>query len=152
MRSCHKKSERGPCNQRGTWRKPEAMQVKMPTPTYRSVVIYHNRAWDTRPVGLLFTSSYGQTNEKYKEDSRKSSTAYRKPITYSRASNFGSKNEMWFIGIIPWFDGLGRLRYLDLDSILQACIGIARFFCARFLTRTTWRREIGEKRAKQPGV
>lgn len=37
---------------------------------------------------------YGQTNEKYKEDSRKSSTAYRKPITYSRASNFGSKNEM----------------------------------------------------------
>lgn len=34
---------------------------------------------------------YGQTNEKYKEDSRKSSTAYRKPITYSRASNFGSK-------------------------------------------------------------
>lgn len=53
MRSCHKKSERGPCNQRGTWRKPEAMQVKMPTPTYRSVVIYHNRAWDTRPVGLL---------------------------------------------------------------------------------------------------
>ena len=57
MRSCHKKSERGPCNQRGTWRKPEAMQVKMPSPTYRSVVIYHNRAWDTRPVGLLFTSS-----------------------------------------------------------------------------------------------
>ena len=39
-------------------------------------------------------SNYGQTNEKYKEDSRKSSTAYRKPITYSRASNFGSKNEM----------------------------------------------------------
>ena len=39
-------------------------------------------------------SKYGQTNEKYKEDSRKSSTAYRKPITYSRASNFGSKNEM----------------------------------------------------------
>ena len=54
---CHKKSERGPCNQRGTWRKPEAMQVKMHTPTYRSVVIYHNRAWDTRSVGLLFTSS-----------------------------------------------------------------------------------------------
>lgn len=49
-----KKVSRGPCNQRGTWRKPEAMQVKMPTPTYRSVVIYHNRAWDTRPVGLLF--------------------------------------------------------------------------------------------------
>lgn len=39
-------------------------------------------------------ADYGQTNEKYKEDSRKSSTAYRKPITYSRASNFGSKNEM----------------------------------------------------------
>lgn len=37
---------------------------------------------------------YGQTNEKYKENSRKSSTADRKPITYSRASNFGSKNEM----------------------------------------------------------
>ena len=37
---------------------------------------------------------YGQTNEKYKEDSRKSNTADRKPITYSRASNFGSKNEM----------------------------------------------------------
>ena len=37
---------------------------------------------------------YGQTNEKYKENSRKSSAAYRKPITYSRASNFGSKNEM----------------------------------------------------------
>ncbi|MDE5963246.1 MAG: DNA adenine methylase, partial [Alistipes sp.] len=37
---------------------------------------------------------YGQTNEKYKEKSRKSSTAGRKPITYSRASNFGSKNEM----------------------------------------------------------
>lgn len=37
---------------------------------------------------------YGQTNEKYKENSRKSSTAGRKPITYSRASNFGSKNEM----------------------------------------------------------
>lgn len=49
---------------------------------------------------LMLTASvsaavmYGQTNEKYKEDSRKSSTAYRKPITYSRASNFGSKNEM----------------------------------------------------------
>lgn len=38
--------------------------------------------------------NYGQTNEKYKENSRKSSTAGRKPITYSRASNFGSKNEM----------------------------------------------------------
>ena len=37
---------------------------------------------------------YGQTNEKYKENSRKSSTAGRKPITYSRASNFGSKNEI----------------------------------------------------------
>lgn len=37
---------------------------------------------------------YGQTNEKYKEKSRKSSTAGRKPITYSRASNFGSQNEM----------------------------------------------------------
>ena len=37
---------------------------------------------------------YGQTNEKYKEDSRKSNTVDRKPITYSRASNFGSKNEM----------------------------------------------------------
>lgn len=37
---------------------------------------------------------YGQTNEKYKEDSRKSNTADRKPITYSRTSNFGSKNEM----------------------------------------------------------
>lgn len=106
----------------------------------------------SNPIDRLRGLKYGQTNEKYKEDSRKSSTAYRKPITYSRASNFGSKNEMWFIGIIPWFDGLGRLRYLDLDSILQACIGIARFFCARFLTRTTWRREIGEKRAKQPGV
>ena len=43
---------------------------------------------------LLEEAIYGQTNEKYKEDSRKSSTAYRKPITYSRASNFGSKNEM----------------------------------------------------------
>ena len=42
----------------------------------------------------FFDKYYGQTNEKYKEDSRKSSTAYRKPITYSRASNFGSKNEM----------------------------------------------------------
>lgn len=41
-----------------------------------------------------FLSVYGQTNEKYKEDSRKSNTADRKPITYSRASNFGSKNEM----------------------------------------------------------
>lgn len=40
------------------------------------------------------TKDYGQTNEKYKENSRKSSAAYRKPITYSRASNFGSKNEM----------------------------------------------------------
>ena len=39
-------------------------------------------------------ANYGQTNEKYKENSRKSSTAGRKPITYSRASNFGSKNEM----------------------------------------------------------
>lgn len=45
-------------------------------------------------VLLLWPDLYGQTNEKYKEDSRKSSTAYRKPITYSRASNFGSKNEM----------------------------------------------------------
>ena len=43
---------------------------------------------------VFFILAYGQTNEKYKEDSRKSSTAYRKPITYSRASNFGSKNEM----------------------------------------------------------
>lgn len=43
---------------------------------------------------LELFDDYGQTNEKYKEDSRKSSTAYRKPITYSRASNFGSKNEM----------------------------------------------------------
>lgn len=52
---------------------------------------------------LLFTAKirnltenelYGQTNEKYKENSRKSSTADRKPITYSRASNFGSQNEM----------------------------------------------------------
>ena len=40
------------------------------------------------------TEYYGQTNEKYKEKSRKSSTAGRKPITYSRTSNFGSKNEM----------------------------------------------------------
>lgn len=105
-------------------------------------------------IELLDSSNriYGQTNEKYKENSRKSSAAYRKPITYSRASNFGSKNEMWFIGIIPWFDGLGRLRYLDLDSILQACIGIARFFCAHFLTGSAWRREIGGKGAKQPGV
>ena len=47
---------------------------------------------DSIEVNLKFI--YGQTNEKYKEDSRKSSTAYRKPITYSRASNFGSKNEM----------------------------------------------------------
>lgn len=43
---------------------------------------------------LVFLKYYGQTNEKYKENSRKSSAAYRKPITYSRASNFGSKNEM----------------------------------------------------------
>lgn len=42
----------------------------------------------------LFAAFYGQTNEKYKEDSRKSNTVDRKPITYSRASNFGSKNEM----------------------------------------------------------
>lgn len=42
----------------------------------------------------FYTRYYGQTNEKYKENSRKSSAAYRKPITYSRASNFGSKNEM----------------------------------------------------------
>ena len=42
----------------------------------------------------LSRAIYGQTNEKYKENSRKSSAAYRKPITYSRASNFGSKNEM----------------------------------------------------------
>ena len=45
-------------------------------------------------IALEQPDLYGQTNEKYKEDSRKSSTAYRKPITYSRASNFGSKNEM----------------------------------------------------------
>ena len=49
-------------------------------------------------VGYLLNrptiKEYGQTNEKYKENSRKSSTAGRKPITYSRASNFGSKNEM----------------------------------------------------------
>lgn len=45
-------------------------------------------------LNLARYENYGQTNEKYKEDSRKSSTAYRKPITYSRASNFGSKNEM----------------------------------------------------------
>ena len=95
--------------------------------------------WSRRPLPdtllpyvQFFESDYGQTNEKYKENSRKISTADRKPITYSRASNFGSKNEMWFIGIIPWFDGLGRLRYLDLDSILQACIGIARFFLCPF--------------------
>ena len=37
---------------------------------------------------------YGQTNEMYKENSRKSRTADRKPTTYDRASNFGSKNEM----------------------------------------------------------
>lgn len=45
-------------------------------------------------VSVLIILIYGQTNEKYKEDSRKSNTADRKPITYSRASNFGSKNEM----------------------------------------------------------
>lgn len=45
-------------------------------------------------VGEYLKQTYGQTNEKYKEDSRKSNTADRKPITYSRASNFGSKNEM----------------------------------------------------------
>lgn len=47
-------------------------------------------------IELLDSSNriYGQTNEKYKENSRESSAAYRKPITYSRASNFGSKNEM----------------------------------------------------------
>lgn len=37
---------------------------------------------------------YGQTNEMYKEDSRTNDTAGRKPTTYSRASNFGSQNEM----------------------------------------------------------
>ena len=45
-------------------------------------------------IACLEAAKYGQTNEKYKENSRKSSTAGRKPITYSRASNFGSKNEM----------------------------------------------------------
>lgn len=45
-------------------------------------------------IGNTERGFYGQTNEKYKENSRKSSTAGRKPITYSRASNFGSKNEM----------------------------------------------------------
>lgn len=45
-------------------------------------------------ITLKLNSYYGQTNEKYKENSRKSNTADRKPITYSRASNFGSKNEM----------------------------------------------------------
>lgn len=53
-----------------------------------------NRAIPLRAKIVSLTLMYGQTNEKYKEDSRKSSTAYRKPITYSRASNFGSKNEM----------------------------------------------------------
>ena len=37
---------------------------------------------------------YGQTNEMYKKNSRRNGTATRKPITYSRASNFGSQNEM----------------------------------------------------------
>ena len=45
-------------------------------------------------ISTFSTANYGQTNEKYKENSRKSSTAGRKPTTYSRASNFGSKNEM----------------------------------------------------------
>lgn len=49
---------------------------------------------DTDGRICLETSSYGQTNEKYKENSRKSSTADREPTTYSRASNFGSQNEM----------------------------------------------------------
>lgn len=40
-------------------------------------------------------ANYGQTNEMYKEDSRINVTADRKPIPYSRASNFGSKNEMY---------------------------------------------------------
>lgn len=48
----------------------------------------------TSTAFLVLAAFYGQTNEKYKEDSRKSNTADRKPITYSRASNFGSKNEM----------------------------------------------------------
>lgn len=60
---------------------------------------FHYSFTKLKVIKLLFFASavnanYGQTNEKYKEDSRKSSTAYRKPITYSRASNFGSKNEM----------------------------------------------------------
>lgn len=41
-----------------------------------------------------FYEKYGQTNEMYKENSRESRTADRKPTTYDRASNFGSKNEM----------------------------------------------------------
>lgn len=52
------------------------------------------RAIFSLPYAAAFVFKYGQTNEKYKENSRKSSAAYRKPITYSRASNFGSKNEM----------------------------------------------------------
>ena len=43
---------------------------------------------------MTVSVNYGQTNEKYKENSRKSSTADREPTTYSRASNFGSQNEM----------------------------------------------------------
>ena len=55
---------------------------------HAKMLLYHRV--NTEPVFLR----YGQTNEKYKENSRKSSTADRKPITYSRASNFGSQNEM----------------------------------------------------------
>lgn len=60
--------------------------------------IFHFEEWEieypTQTENKLPPTLYGQTNEKYKEDSRKSNTADRKPITYSRASNFGSKNEM----------------------------------------------------------
>jgi hypothetical protein len=57
--------------------------------TRRSLAEKFFREWNA-----VHRGNYGQTNEKYKENSRKSSAAYRKPITYSRASNFGSKNEM----------------------------------------------------------
>lgn len=60
----------------------------------RARVTVRDISTPTQVAFQIKVSSYGQTNEKYKEDSRKSSTAYRKPITYSRASNFGSKNEM----------------------------------------------------------
>ena len=74
-----------------------AMKAEGKQPTITESI----RLFDNQDLCMLLQISkrtlqryYGQTNEKYKEDSRKSSTAYRKPITYSRASNFGSKNEM----------------------------------------------------------